>query len=389
MSTTLIAPARLSPLRGAERTSPGCAPRARCFVERLPPRLQRSRRWPGFWWVSAGPVVGEGQTFAGSVTSLRIVVIGPLALTVLGLILVAERIWPAQQRPLFARGHRHDLLITVVHATLVLPLVTSLTLSFVEVIRRLFPWIVLPRMDSVPRWIAIVAIFVAMDGCNWSVHLANHRIRMLWRFHELHHSQEDMNALTVFRTHPLIHVSYLIALLPGVVLLANGALSLTVLALYGGIVAFAHSNTRLGFGPLGRIVVSPNFHRIHHKLDGPQDVNLGFALTIWDQMFHTGGLPDKGDGRIDTGLPGRPLTVEQADRTTAPPCGLRRATGRAVPPVARSRTPVLNCGARELVRTRSEDRGTGHSRRLWGHVMVATTVETPGRHAPDVPVVRC
>jgi len=85
-----------------------------------------------------------------------------------------------------------------------------------------------------------------------------------------------------------------------------------VLAVYGGIVAFAHSNTRLGFGPFGRIVVSPNFHRIHHKLDGPQDVNLGFALTIWDQLFHTAVFPTKDSVRIDTGLPGRPLTVEQA-----------------------------------------------------------------------------
>ena len=135
---------------------------------------------------------------------------------------------------------------------------------------------------------------------------------MLWRFHELHHSQEDMNVLTVFRTHPLIHVSYLIALVPGVVLLANGALSLTMLVIYGGIVAFAHSNTRLGFGPLGRIFVSPNYHRIHHKLDGPQDVNLGFALTIWDQLFHRAVFPTEETIRTDTGLPGRPLIVEQA-----------------------------------------------------------------------------
>ena len=66
-----------------------------------------------------------------------------------------------------------------------------------------------------PRWAAIAVIVVAMDACNWFVHLANHRVRMLWRFHELHHSQEDMSVLTVFRTHPLIHVSYLLALIPG------------------------------------------------------------------------------------------------------------------------------------------------------------------------------
>ena len=135
---------------------------------------------------------------------------------------------------------------------------------------------------------------------------------MLWRFHELHHSQEDMSVLTVFRTHPLIHVSYLVALIPGLVLLANGVMSITLLVIYGAIVAFAHSNTRLGFGPLERIIVSPNYHRIHHKVDGPQDVNLGFALTIWDQIFHRAVFPTEDTIRTDTGLPGRPLIVEQA-----------------------------------------------------------------------------
>ena len=118
--------------------------------------------------------------------------------------------------------------------------------------------------------------------------------------------------LTVFRTHPLIHVSYLIALIPGIVLLANGALPTTLLVIYGLIVAFAHSNTNLGFGPLERMFVSPNYHRIHHKLDGPQDVNLGFALTIWDQLFHRAVFPTPETIRTDTGLPGRPLVVEQA-----------------------------------------------------------------------------
>ena len=124
--------------------------------------------------------------------------------------------------------------------------------------------------------------------------------------------KEDMNVLTVFRTHPLIHVSYLVALDPGIVFVTNGALSITLLVVYGGIVAFAHSNTNLGFGPLGRIFVSPNFHRIHHKLDGPQDVNLGFALSIWDQLFHLAVFPTPETIRTDTGLPGRPLVVEQA-----------------------------------------------------------------------------
>ena len=170
-----------------------------------------------------------GVRFATSMSDLRVILIGPLSLAAIGVFLVAERVRPAQRRPLIARGHRHDLLFTVFNATLVVPLVTALSLSFSEVARTNLPWIVLPRSGVVPRWAATAVIFVAMDGCNWLAHLANHHVRVLWRFHELHHSQEDMSVLTVFRTHPLIHVSYLIALVPAIVLLANGALTTTLL----------------------------------------------------------------------------------------------------------------------------------------------------------------
>jgi sterol desaturase/sphingolipid hydroxylase (fatty acid hydroxylase superfamily) len=253
-----------------------------------------------------------GNNFAASMTSLRVVLVGPLTLVIIGILLIVERLHPAQRRAIFARGYRQDLLFTIFNAALIVPLITALTISFSVLAQRAFPWLVLPRIGTVPRWGAIALIFVAMDGLNWFAHLANHRVRMLWRFHELHHSQEDMNVLTVFRTHPLIHVSYLVALIPGIVLLANGALPITLLVIYGGFVALAHSNTNLGFGPLGRIFVSPNFHRIHHQLDGPQDVNLGFALSIWDQLFHRVVFPTAATIRTDTGLPGRPLIVEHA-----------------------------------------------------------------------------
>ena len=200
----------------------------------------------------------------------------------------------------------------MVNVAFVAPLVTVLALSFSNAVRSAMPWIVLPASGVVPRWAVVLVIFLAMDACNWLAHLANHRVRVLWRFHELHHSQEDMSVLTVFRTHPLIHVSYLVALIPAIVLLANGALSNGLLIAYAGVVAFAHSNTNLGFGPLDRLLVSPNFHRIHHRLEGAQDVNLGFALTIWDQMFRTVVWPSAETIRIDTGLPGRPIPVEQA-----------------------------------------------------------------------------
>ncbi len=253
-----------------------------------------------------------GSSFAQSMTSLRVVVVGPATLAFLGLFLVVERLRPAQRRPPFARGYRHDVLFTVMNATIVAPLVVALSLSFAEVARKSLPWIVVPKEGFLPHWGVIALIFVAMDGCNWLAHFANHRIRMLWRFHELHHSQEDMSVLTVFRTHPLIHVSYLITLVPGIILLSNGVIPTTLLVAYAAVVAFEHSNTNLGFGPLGRIFVSPNYHRIHHRVTGPQDINLGFALTIWDQLAHRAIFPTPETIRMDTGLAGRPLRVEQS-----------------------------------------------------------------------------
>jgi sterol desaturase/sphingolipid hydroxylase (fatty acid hydroxylase superfamily) len=262
--------------------------------------------------VAVGWALGWGGTdFAGSSTDLRAIVAGPVTFVIIGMFLVVERVRPAQRRALVARGHRHDLLFAALTATIIIPLVTALTLSFVAVVRAAAPWIVLPRIGLLPQWGAIVAIVVAMDFCNWLAHLVNHRVRMFWRFHELHHSQEDMSVLTVFRTHPLIHVSYLIALIPTVVLVANGVMSITLLVVYASILAFAHSNTNMGFGPLERIFVSPNFHRVHHLRDGPQDVNLGFALTIWDQLFGCAVFPTEDTIRADTGIAGRPLVVEQ------------------------------------------------------------------------------
>ncbi len=254
-----------------------------------------------------------GSSFSASMTDLRVVLVGPVTLGVLALFLVVERLRPAQRRPLFARGYRQDLLYTVLNATLVAPLVVALSLSFAEVVQKSLPWLVMPRVAFVPSWCVIAVIFVAMDACNWFAHFANHQVRMLWRFHELHHSQEDMSVLTVFRTHPLIHVSYLITLVPGIILIASGAVPTTLLVVYGAVVAFEHSNTNLSFGPLDRVFVSPNYHRIHHRVEGRQDVNLGFALTIWDQLSRRAVFPTPETIRIDTGLPGRPLVVEQAD----------------------------------------------------------------------------
>lgn len=316
-------------VRSARRTRRACSARVylpACSVAAVAVGLV-AIGWSSRW---------GGASVADSLRNLRVVAVGPATLVVLAVLLVLERLRPAQRRPLLARGYRHDLLYALLNATVVLPIAAALALSFAEVSRRAFPWIVAPRVGVVPRWVVIGAVLVAMDLCNWVAHLANHRVEMLWRFHEVHHSQEDMNVLTVFRTHPLIHVSYLLALVPGVVLIANGGVPTSMLVVYAGVVALAHSNTNVGFGPLERVFVSPNYHRIHHRREAPQDVNLGFVLTVWDQLFARAIFPSAETIRMDTGLAGRPLVVEQ---TGARPQHLRVLALQLLAPFRPAETP--------------------------------------------------
>jgi len=82
------------------------------------------------------------------------------------------------------------------------------------------------------------------------------------------------------------------------------------------------------FGPVGRVLCSPAYHRLHHALDGPYDVNLGIVLTIWDVLASRAVFPSVGAPVSETGLAGRPLAVEQSD----PRRHLRLLLGQLVEP---------------------------------------------------------
>lgn len=72
---------------------------------------------------------------------------------------------------------------------------------------------------------------------------------------------------------------------------------------------------RWTYGNLGRIFISPAYHRIHHSATGRLDINLGTVFAIWDVLSRRAVFPapDKDtDTVIETGLSGRPIPVEQA-----------------------------------------------------------------------------
>jgi sterol desaturase/sphingolipid hydroxylase (fatty acid hydroxylase superfamily) len=48
-----------------------------------------------------------------------------------------------------------------------------------------------------------------------------------------------------------------------------------------------HTNLDVDLGRFEWLLITPNYHRVHHGARGLSNMNLGFVLTIWDRMFGT------------------------------------------------------------------------------------------------------
>ena len=261
-------------------------------------------------WVAIADLLKQGRLDT-VLSAGRAELAAPLLVVLVVATGICERIWPAERRPLLARGHVQDALFLALHAIVVIPLMTLLSVGAAALVAGHAPWIELRPAAHWPGWLLIPLTIVAMDGANWLAHYADHRVDALWRFHALHHSQEELSVLTSFRAHPLMHTTgFLLATIPVVALMPARPIAPVLITIYVCIGTLQHANLRWTFGPVGRVIVSPAYHRRHHATDN-QGVNLGVVLTIWDVLVGRARFPARGDGVGRTGLDGRPVPVEQ------------------------------------------------------------------------------
>ena len=263
-------------------------------------------------WAAVADLLGQGR-LQSVLAAGRAELAAPLLITLVIATGICERIWPAERRPLLARGHVQDACYLALHAVMVIPLMTLLSVGAATLIGGHAGWIELRSTETWPGWLLVPLTIVAMDLANWLAHYADHRLDVLWRFHALHHSQEELSVLTSFRAHPLMHTTgFVLATIPVVVLMPMRPIAPVLITIYVCIGTLQHANLRWAFGPLGRVIVSPAYHRLHHATDN-QAVNLGVVLTIWDVLAQCARFPARGDAVGRTGLDSRPVPVEQDD----------------------------------------------------------------------------
>jgi sterol desaturase/sphingolipid hydroxylase (fatty acid hydroxylase superfamily) len=153
-------------------------------------------------------------------------------------------------------------------------------------------------LENLPWMIKGIVLFLAVDMAAYATHRAMHSIPFLWRFHQIHHSATDLRPVIAFRFHVVEVAARMFAsMLPLALLGVNAAdAPLTMLFIPLVVEILAHSDLAWSLGPLGRLVVSPRFHRVHHVAGAAQaNANYGLVMTIWDDLFGTSVREDTSD----------------------------------------------------------------------------------------------
>lgn len=236
--------------------------------------------------------------------------------------LALELLFFVRARPLFSVELAQDFVFGALNRWLFLPFV----LVSAAVYQELYALILPPGDWQIARdWplaAQLVVGFIAADFISYVGHWMLHRVGVLWHFHAMHHSQRNLNPLTTHRTHVLQDIFQDVVQYLPLALLGVGYPTWVGVRAFNWFWAhLIHANVRWNLGPVGRVLVSPQYHRLHHSIDPEHlDRNLANRLVIWDQLFGT-YHPDR-EAYPETGIPDASYPLE----TSARPAALLRQT---------------------------------------------------------------
>lgn len=156
---------------------------------------------------------------------------------------------------------------------------------------------------NTPVWATILISFLVLDFFGgWLVHITEHKVKFLWRFHIVHHADNNVDVTTGLRHHPVESVLRGVFFMMGVIV--SGAPMYAVMIFQTLLILatqFTHANISLPKWldrTLSYVLISPNMHKVHHHWQQPYtDSNYGAVLAIWDRLLGTFRKLDPGQIR--------------------------------------------------------------------------------------------
>lgn len=148
-------------------------------------------------------------------------------------------------------------------------------------------------LPEMPIWLFCILGLLLLDLIGaYFVHWLEHRIKWMWRFHLIHHTDTWVDTTSANRHHPGESIFRFIFTTLGVVLIGC---PIWILMLYQSMSVllsqFNHANIvfpKWLDTALSWIIVSPDMHKVHHHYKLPYtDTNFGNIFSIWDRLFGT------------------------------------------------------------------------------------------------------
>lgn len=123
-------------------------------------------------------------------------------------------------------------------------------------------------------------------------HLVEHKVKFLWRFHLIHHTDTWVDTTSANRHHPGESVIRFLFTVMAVLIVGS---PMWMVFLYQSLSVvfsqFNHANIPLpkSFDKfLSYFIISPDMHKVHHHYKLPYtDSNYGNIFSIWDRLFGT------------------------------------------------------------------------------------------------------
>lgn len=179
-----------------------------------------------------------------------------------------------------------NLVLLLINVAIVVPLLAVPVTAWQDLFPR--PESLVAFWDPLPGAVSVLAAILMIDFGSYWRHRLEHT-RALWPIHATHHADEAMNWLSVRRKHPLGEaLGMLIDSVPVILLgLPYWAIAVAYL-LRAWWAYFIHADVPWTLGPLGKVLISPAAHRLHHIRDEQlMGTNFGNTVTLWDWMFGT------------------------------------------------------------------------------------------------------
>lgn len=204
--------------------------------------------------------------------------------------LLLETLFPAVMESETRTASRWvDFCYPILGGILIAPFMGVFITGIDEFFRRQVPFLNTGLLDHKPMAVQMLGALIVTDFAAYVSHYAHHKVKWLWYFHSVHHSQENLSPLTANRTHFIETFLTTVIRIAPMAFIGGDAMNWTIFSvLHASWTYFVHSNVKTSLGPIGAVLVTPQFHRVHHSiLPEHFDKNFGVRLTIWDRIFGT------------------------------------------------------------------------------------------------------